>query len=385
MRISEMLKRENFYSIFEKTLIVYYHEVKGVDINFSYKRRQGQKLIINSKLGFISSYPAPDGLRTFLLSEYNIRGNIIKYCMGKAVVLVISRFPQIGEIRNCYIDDNILGENTFIYPQNRSIRFFDYDSMTVDCIIKQGFTETFFQNQMNFRSNTDYDFLVPVLKKGKIWFREPILLGHPLARITDERIYNNSIEKAIRNIRRLAEDTYQEEPIESYTEKLLSKIAEKVEIARGYKNICYADQTMRVALDAVNVIRKHKMMVPLCMSHGDFQTGNIWVDSMEKVWIYDWETVGIRSIWYDCSVLLYSLRRNYGWMELIKDDRPLRMIRCDKIDQRPTSDYEAMKCIVLLEDILFYLEDMLELPGDWGNNIYDNYMKNISKLFLNKP
>ena len=113
------------------------------------------------------------------------------------------------------------------------------------------------------------------------------------------------------------------------------------------------------------------------MSHGDFQGGNIWVDQTGKTWLYDWETAGRRSVWYDSAVLLFSLRRAYGWKTLLDEKLPTQICSCDPVKDRTAEDYETIKHIVLLEDIVFYLEDMLELPQDWGAKIYDDFAQRM--------
>ena len=125
----------------------------------------------------------------------------------------------------------------------------------------------------------------------------------------------------------------------------------------------------------------HPMQVPLCMSHGDFQGGNIWVDQAGKVWIYDWETADRRSVWYDSAVLQFSLRRAYGWKTLWSEKRPEAVCACDAETMRTEEEFDAIKAIVFLEDVIFYLEDMLELPEDWGAQIYDEFAKRMWSLF----
>ena len=120
--------------------------------------------------------------------------------------------------------------------------------------------------------------------------------------------------------------------------------------------------------------------IPTCISHGDFQTGNIWMDETGKTWLYDWETAGRRSVWYDSAVLCYSLRRPYGWSELAALPAPDRLLNCDRRKQYCPDEFAAIKQVILMEDILFYMEDMLELPEDWGNELYDAFIERVMPL-----
>lgn len=383
MRLADMLLREDFYKILRDTVTDYYFRVHGQEIIFSYqKERSCEKLLINGKLGFVSRFPAPTGLRRFLLAEYNIRGSCLKYLIGKAAAWVVSVLPQIGQLKSVYITSGVLGKNTFISPQNRSIRFFDYESMTVDCIVKASFTDRYFSNQLTFRKKYHYDFMLPLLESGERWFREPILLGHPLVRVTDENIYQKGLDDALRGIGRLAKDTISYEDSYGYGKKLLERIETILPVACQRKHISCVDQTRYLAKFAWQTLVRGPIEIPVCMSHGDFQSGNIWVDEKGKTWLYDWETVERRSIWYDSAVLNYSLRRVYGWQNFWTEKRPVAICACDLKKDYGEEAYKSMKSIILLEDILFYLEDMLELPDDWGKDIYEAYIWRMARLLV---
>lgn len=383
MRLADMLLREDFYEILKNTTEAYFRQVLGKEALFSYEKHAGcEKLIVNGKLSFISQVPAPAGLRQFLLAEYNVRGSKLKYVIGKAAARIIGTWPQIGKLRTAYITRDVLGKDVFINPQNRSIRFFDYRSMTVDCIIKSGFTDKYFANQLRFRRQYSYDFMLPLLDSGEGWFREPILEGHPLARVTDENAYRKGLEDAFSHIGRLAADTLSYEDSQTYVSGLRERIAGLLEHACERKHIAGAEATKRLTVLALEWVGTETVQIPLCMSHGDFQSGNIWVDNNGKTWLYDWETAGRRSIWYDSAVLHYSLRRAHGWQSLLEEARPEGICHCDPDKNRTPQSYQSIKGILLLEDILFYLEDMLELPEDWGKEIYDAFVQRMEKVLL---
>lgn len=382
MRISQMIEREDFFGILEKTVYAYFKTVRGREIYFGYEKQQGTvPLIINGKFSFISAAPIAEGLREFLKSEYNIRGSKLKYFIGKISVFAVSLIPFAGKTRTAYISAGALGKNEFISPQNRSVRFFDYDKMTVDCIIKNGFTDKYFRNQIDFRKQYKYDFMLPMLGCGDNWFKEPILSGHPLARVTCTADYNRGIEDSQRAINILAQDTLETVSSGEYAGGLFKKISVLLDEAKKRKNIKFSAEMKNLAKACAEYIEKNSFNISTVMSHGDLQTGNIWVDQNKKTWIYDWETAGRRSIWYDSSVLGYSLRRLGGWQRFLNDAEAADMFRCDFCSSYSQAEILSAKKVVLLEDILFYLEDMLELPEDWGNKIFDNLCGRILPLF----
>lgn len=383
MIISQMIKREDFYKILRETVIAYFRDVHKKDVEFSYNKASGyQKLYVNETLGFISAYPAPKGLRKFLLGEYNIRSSKLKRLVGKAVALGASKFPQlqVGKGRRAYITDGVIGKNTFIYPQNRSVRFFDYDSLTVDCIVKSGFSDKYFKNQLEFRKANHYDFMVELIDFGDNWFREPILHGHPLARITDAQLYEKATKDALSYMKIICEDSLMYRDAPEYADELRQRTETLLNAVRERKSISTLEKTEELLRNALSVLSGSQINIPLCKSHGDFQSGNIWVDDNGKTFIYDWETVGIRSAWYDSAVLNYSIRREFGWGDLLGEPTPELVLDCDTRKNYSVDEYKTIKSTIMVEDILFYLEDMLELPENWGGEIYDNFIQRMADL-----
>ena len=59
-----------------------------------------------------------------------------------------------------------------------------------------------------------------------------------------------------------------------------------------------------------------------------------------------------------------------------------KMLLCDERKNYTAEEYEIIKSVVLVEDFVFYLEDMLELPEDWGREIYDNFSDRMGKLLI---
>lgn len=380
MDLVSMLKREDFFSSFFPTVEKYFKEALNIDITFSFaENKKTCNMVIKPRLSAAASIHVSQKAREFYYSEWNIRKSLVKNCFAKAYVFFMTRTKsEFSQFRFTLMPepDNI--SDLIIAPNNRSIRIFDYKNDIVGCIIKEGFTDKFFRNQITFRENYCYDFILPMISYGNDWFQEPIMHGHPLARITNERLYQNSINVAINDLRLLAKDSLQYNNCHEYVSNLRNKILQMVSSAEIKKKIIRAKETRQIVEFAFQEAMTFKKDIPTVMSHGDFQSGNIWVDQQEKVWIYDWETAGRRSIWYDTSVLSYSLRRHNGWKELMQTDILTYLQSCD-IDYSSYSSeqYRGIKGIILLEDLIFYLEDMLELPEDWGAELFDAFIMRI--------
>lgn len=379
-----MLTREDFYKILRDTIIDYARAVLQKDIKCEYEPfEDSEAWCINAALGFVARTPVPKGVRTYMKSEYNVRGSIVKNVIGKIAVDVITTIPSIGTTKNVYVSRGTFVPSIFIVPQNRSIRFYDYERMMVDCIIKSGFTSKYFNNQIDFRSTYNYDFLNPMLANGDGWFREKVLLGHPLVRTTDKVLFEKGTEKALYYLKVLAKDTIEMTAVRSYVESMKRDAIRKTALAKEKKGIQEAGATLQLLDIAERLAKIITTDIPTCISHGDFQSGNIWIEPSGNTVVYDWETAGRRSIWYDSATLCYSIRRAFGWESMTGDMSGSGFMKCvpDEIDAR--MDRRGIIGVLLLEDILFYLDDMLELPNDWGRDSFDGFIARLKTLNWN--
>ena len=381
MGIKDMLAREDFYKILRETILNYAHIVLQKDIVCEYNAFEGcETWCINSTLGFVSRTPTPRGVRTYMKSEFNVRGSWLKNIIGKIAVDVITAIPAIGTTKKIYISKNVFPKAVFIVPQNRSIRFYNYEEMTVDCIIKAGFTSKYFDNQADFRKTYKYDFLNPMLAQGQGWFREPILTGHPLIRTTDADLFEKGTSEALHYLKQLANDTLKWTPSKQYVENLKADILAKIQLAIEKKGIKELEAANVLTEKAADEALKIEVNIPTIISHGDFQSGNIWAEPSGKILIYDWETAGRRSVWYDSATLSYSLRRVFGWETLLKDKIGQGLYLCIPDGIECNVSLSGIKGIVFLEDVLFYLDDILELPFDWGGEDFDAFINNVKTI-----
>lgn len=381
MIISAMLDREDFYKILIETLEFYYNKTQNKNVKVSYdKFKDSDELFIYPRLSYISRRITPSGAKKFLYSEYNIRNSFIKYLCGKLMVFLGTHTFGLGASKKIYISNDIVGKNEFISPQNRSVRIFNYETLTVDCVAKSGFTDFYFNNQLKFREDCNYDFVPKLLEHGERWFRERIMLGHALARVTVEEDYKKAVSDVLLYLRIIANDTMVFITADKYVAMLAEEIKEKLSRAVNNKKIKYVAQLIEETDKIVQKTLTFDFTVPLVTSHGDLQSGNIWVDKEKKTWIYDWETVKQRSVWYDCATLLYSIRRAGGLENLINSNDISEIYVCDNRSDYSADETYVIKTIVLLEDILFYLDDMNGLPFEYGNDIFDKFSLRVLNI-----
>lgn len=374
MDLSSMLDREDFFGLLSSTVEAYFREAEQTDVKLT-QQKKGANLVIKPRLSALFSPKITKEAQAFFYSEWNVRGSKLKNLAAKAYVFAMLHTGRLfSSYRFRLTPPETAERDLVIAPNNRSIRFFNYRTGTVGCMIKAGFTKKFFQNQLQFRLNHSYDFLLPLERWGETWFTEPIMKGHPLARVTDEALYQKGIADAFAAIKTLADDTLQTVDARDYLRGLTERISTLSAEAREKKKIKTADDTLRL-LDIYHSIEELlPAEIPVVMSHGDLQTGNIWVTPDGKTILYDWETADERSIWYDSAVLACSLRRPGQWRSfLLSRAEDARRVSGEADSVSPT----VVKYTVLLEDVLFRMEDMMELPQDWGGDIYDAYLLDL--------
>lgn len=386
MDLASMVVRENFFELFFPTIERYYKEVLGETVECSFAENlRDTNLVCYPWLSGFTMPAMSSKARGFYFREWNIREKPVKSAAVKLYIWGITHSNGLfAKYRLNFQPNYVLNNDMVISPNNRSIRFFDHAEGLVGCIIKQGFTDRYFKNQLNFRLEHLYPFIPQIRDYGSDWFREPIMFGHPLARVTDRDQYIKSVNVSLDDILKIVNDSLYCEECHIYSGRLSETLYAGLKKARVNKNINTYSTAMLIVDHLLDILSRSTQKVPLALSHGDLQTGNIWVDNDGNTWIYDWETVGIRSVWYDPSTLLLSLRKKGGierlWTEYMYNSTKEAILKNDKKKDYLENEMKTIITIVLLEDIQFYLEDMLELPKDYGKDIFDSYINRLKKL-----
>ena len=112
-------------------------------------------------------------------------------------------------------------------------------------------------------------------------------------------------------------------------------------------------------LELQNILQTSHEKIPVGLSHGDLQAGNIWVENeTDKLYIIDWESWKNRSTWYDRALLYEGLRRTDG-LEKYSVCRDL------------------IHTTVLMEDIIFRMTELTTLPLDYGCAEFTAYINTL--------
>lgn len=340
MKISSMLKREDFYAINQKTLSEY----------FSSSKCENPTLFVFEKLNAIVTSRPSKQVRNYLLCEYNVTANIFKRYLVKLYVLMCLNSNGLLSDRKINLP-NSLTNNMLIYPCNKKYRIFNFEHNTVDVIVKAGFPTYNIEREIEFRTKDNLPSFVPKLMfNSKYRYSERIIDGKPLARVNNNE---NLLKQAMDLLH-----TYGEKQIISGNDYALNLQKQINALIIGKQ---FASNVQSVFDKLCRQIRSIENLT-IGFSHGDFQPGNIWIENKTgDLFIIDWESWGERSLWYDEEVLFNKLRTT------------------SVTDYMKLSIDFPKKCTVLAEDIIYHLIDLNGLPSGIGDFHFVQYIGEINR------
>lgn len=347
MKISTMLKREDFYKICKLTLEAYYLQKSNVP----------KRIYVYPELNAIVTAHPSKKVKEFIYTEYNIVSSIPR----KFIVWLYTRFcmNSFGLMASPKIKFKYgITNDILIYPCNRKIRIFDFQSGTVDIIIKDGFSEACLKREIEFRTKYTAPFILPLIDKGEKKYTEKIIDGIPLARAKQN--YREICNKTIEMWENFTAHTHRKTTISQYGAELMDYIIALDSYLERKKKL-ESKLLLEFTRTLYQKLRDSQNTVTLSLSHGDLQPGNVWIENKtDNIYIIDWETWGCRSIWYDRALLFNNLRGENGIIEYYKLSKDEKHI------------------IVVLEDILFRLNELKDLPEDYGNKGFNALLNKLS-------
>lgn len=382
MGFQALLTREDYYGILKDTLQRYYTQRYGNGIEVGYEPKSGAvELIMNPRLGMIFQPCPPRQPRKYLYRSYNIRGNVVKNIAAKAFVFLSTHSRNLFTMpQKLYVyPADMVKRDTMICYLNRSIRIFDFDEGKTVSIQKETFTSKFFRNQLQFRKDNNYDYIPAITAYGENWFEENILKGKSLARETDKEKFMAGEHQALTSILQLANETREFADSKAYITEVIEGCRQYLTGAKETKGIKTINEATNYLELLSTVLVQAPGKLPLAESHGDLQAGNIWLEG-EKAWIIDWETHTKRSIWFDVTTLVFGTRY-YGGIRMLTSKLKEEGLKETMLHgQQCDWNARSMVALFLLEDLFFYLEDMMELPGQGGRGSFDIYMNELSEI-----
>lgn len=386
MTIYEMLFREDIYGIMEKTLKEYFEKVHGTDVDVKVERSAFKNFyVIYPRLGVaMARVPSANVLRD-IYSQFNVQGNIVRKLVAWSyITLCVLTFGLIGS-RSLRIGNKAFCDRmVYFMPCNRKIRIFNYREGHVDAILKVGFSDNNFKNELRYRQEPKYRFIPSLTKSGERWYREKIIKGTGLVRLP-EPIYSEKVDEIKTMLSPYYKDHLRQVDAKSYCQNLADYVESKLPELKDKKNIDTTDYLHTVISKCLNIIKDNNSEIPIVVSHGDLQTGNILVEDVtQKVFVYDWETAGERSVWYDMGrFLLYSQRKDkYAYMVNHRNEQQVKdcLLMFDSVKDR---NMDVVVAVLVLEELVAFTDEICDLPGSMGTEIMDRLTEELKQTFFN--
>ena len=386
MTIYEMLFREDIYGIMEKTLKDYYEQVHGVDVDVKVEKSAFKNYyVIYPRLGVaMARIPSASVLRD-IYSQFNVQGNLLRKIAAWGYItlctltfgLLGSRSLKVG--RRAFCDRMV-----YFMPCNRKIRIFNYREGYVDAILKVGFSDNNFKNELHYRENQKYSFIPGLIQFGKRWYREAIVKGTGLVRLPEPK-YSEKVDEIKALLKPFYEDGLHSVNAGDYCKRLADYIESKLPVLKETKHIATTTYIKEVVNKCFSTIQDKEATIPVVISHGDLQTGNILIEGRSgDICIYDWETAGERSVWYDMSrFLLYSQRKDkYAYM-INHCNEPQVKDCLLTFDTDKNRDMELVIAVVILEELVAFTDEICDLPVSMGTEIMDRLTDELKQTKYN--
>ena len=386
MTIYEMLFREDIYGIMETTLKEYYKQVHEEDVDVKVEKSIFKNFyVIYPRIGVaMARIPSASVLRD-IYSQFNVQGNLLRKVAAWGYITLCSlTFGLLGS-RSLKVGNRALCDRmVYFMPCNRKIRIFNYREGYVDAILKEGFSDNNFKNELRYRKNPKYGFIPGIIKYGERWYREAIIKGTGLVRLPEPK-YSEKVDEIKALLTPFYEDSFHSVNASDYCKRLADYVESRLLILKETKHIETTDYIKVVMNNCLSTIQENESTIPVVISHGDLQTGNILIkDCSGEVCIYDWETAGERSIWYDMGrFLLYSQRKNkYAYIVNHCHEPQIknRLLTFDRVKER---DMDFVIAVLILEELVAFIDEICDLPGSMGTEIMDRFTDELKQTKYN--
>lgn len=388
MTISDLQRRENFYEINNKTLEKYFSEINRLS---HYVKICVHKSTYSANKSYFFVYPRINAIVTkdnsvevkkYIFKEFSNNPNLLKRCAIYFYTRLLLKSRGIFSDKCISIEPKIKDENSLlIFPGNKKIKIFNFKENYIDNIVKESFIDHCFNKELDFRlNNTKYDFVLGVERYSNRWYREKIIDGVSLPRISNKNKHKLFKESVNKILDLLQEDSEKKIEMGEYINTLINRIKEEsYKLEDKSEKFNFERKLERFVIYLVGKIVNKKDVVLLSLSHGDMQEGNVIIRKTdEKIFIVDWETWSERCIWYDKLMFNYNLRNIYKFINNLKNYLfNYKDIICEGRDGIFTADLNQRKVIV----IIFILEDLLWQIKESNNFPYGIVSNSVKKYF----
>lgn len=369
-----MLVREDFYTILEQTLADNRKTIQATEAPISVADASADcTLFVNAQLNAIMSAHPSKAVIEYLKTEYNVSGSLLRRMMVKvyltAATTLVKRFSQKG-IKVSF-KDGVDKNNILIYPCNKKIRLFDFGTNMVYTMLKRNFPPLYINREIKFRKEYKAPFIPEIVEARDGCYSEKIINGMPLARINDATFVEHCKEQVYNLVISLTPTDNQVMAVD-YMQELKNTCMEQLKQKKAFAD----SATVACLFDTLLAVQPNEKL-SLVVSHGDLQPGNIWWDKdRRQIVIIDWETVKLRSRFYDHAALYYNLRRAGTEQQVIDNIKSSSHI----LSYTPMCSPESVAKIVMAEELAYQTEELISFPGEIGIKEYNKVLDTFKTL-----
>lgn len=325
MKLSLLYQREPFPEIFTRTLnqFISSYSLSDAPVTWNDRPIASDNFYANSRLNIIYPASCSFGVLFRICVEYSFNSNIflrfIQFCYVFISCLPLTRF-LLSDASVFINADSAFISKLFIIPGNHSIRLLDYANNQSIVLHKNGFNLQFFKSVINLKST------YPALPTPKLfdynicngWYTEEIISGLPLNRIANLSHKSSTFKAASDALLSLYSQSLEFVDCKIWTTSLSAQISSLTERMKDtYPPFFVKDVTFLVQILSRSVLLSESYLnrLPICLTHGDFQSGNILKPTgiqKSDVYLIDWEYSSKRIIWYDSFVFYLNSRAPKG-------------------------------------------------------------------------
>ena len=329
MKIQQLLQREPFGDIIEKTLARFLSHRFGRPYRVIWQRRKpfsthrrrdtdrGATWYCNPYLNAV--FPArADGSVLRAIREGYVHTPVAHRRVPQWLYVTAATHPATAPIFATYrleIEPVLLNRGgMLIMGGNNRIYLVDLHQQRVWDILKFGFDAAPMRSELQVRrlpGEWPFPTLRSVAQDGT-WFESdyvPAVSLNRLRRETDRDLY---VGNALNILGRWLDQTCQAREVTAYVGCLVQEI-HRVSWAGHLFTVedrRLVERWAKLASGIVSTaLEKKGLSIDLALGHGDFQDGNILVDASSQVWIVDWEHARQRQVAYD--YLVFALRSRF--------------------------------------------------------------------------
>ena len=381
MKIQLLRKREDFFEIFQNSIVNFYKE------KFPQSSFEKQKYIINDRLNIV--YPSKINRSDLseLVSEFKYHPQFLQRFLQTIYIFISIRWPleMMTSSKSILISIPKEAKKKWVFiPGNHSIRVVDLEKNNCFVFLKSGCNQNFIKSEVKIRQKNPWLKAPAIIQKKNEWYEEQRVVGLPWNRLSSVDLKIKIINKVQKQLSMLYQKTTNKICIKEYVPKLCSSILFILD--NSFSDLLTEEKD--IINNFVNKIEPlitnafGNKSIKIATTHGDLQPANI-LCAKDNFWIIDWEYTNRRTIFYDALVFDLNSRFPLGLADRFKK----------KIDESiRVNDYLNWTGHVLKKNehyyfSIFFLEDLfLRLDENSSKNIKAKsevlsiYLKQLYKI-----